>query len=174
MKFNYRSFPFLSPLLVASLTLLICGLTLEAQAEIRIATIDMSKVLQESPSAKQKLKAIDSKASEAKKSIEARKQALVKRQAALEGKEDSSKEALELRKTARELQRFIADTEEELKEEMIAVRQEITSKAFATVRNFAEENGIDLVLEKNDARTGPVLFANNAADITKDVIKVMK
>lgn len=174
MKFNYRPFPSLFSILGASLTLLICGLIIEAQAEIRIATIDMSKVLQESPTAKQKLKAIDNKASEAKRSIEARKQALVKRQAALEGKDESSGEALELRKTARELQRFIADTEEELKEEMIAVRQEITSKAFATVRNFAEKNGIDLVLEKNDSRTGPVLFANNAADITKDVIKVMK
>ena len=58
------------------LILLISGAT-TLKAEIRIGTVDMTRVLQESPSAKAKVDAIDKKATKAKDQINKQKQVLI-------------------------------------------------------------------------------------------------
>jgi Skp family chaperone for outer membrane proteins len=155
------------------LTLILLALAGLAQAEIRIATIDISRIIQESKSAKSKLQTIDRKAAEARKTIAARKEKLEAKEKNLTEDGDSA-QLRELRQEARELQRYVTDTEDELKEEILAIRREVTQKAFTTVQKFAKSKGIDLVLEKNDTRAGPVLFANSAADITDEVLKIMQ
>jgi outer membrane protein len=144
-------------------------------ADIRIGTVDMTKVLQESPSAKIKVDAIDKKAAQAKAKINKQKEELVALQKKL-GNDASgtSPEAEKFRKASRELQRYVRDTEEELKTELMEVRKTVTEQAFKKVKEVATSKNLDIVLEKSEVARGPVLFAEGVTDITSTVVSSMK
>jgi len=144
-------------------------------ADIRIGTVDMTKVLQESPSAKAKVDAIDKKASQAKQKINKQKEELVALQKKLgEDASGTSPDAEKFRKASRELQRYVRDTEEELKTELMEVRKAVTEQAFKKVTEVAKSKNLDIVLEKSEIARGPVLFAEGVTDITSTVLASMK
>jgi Skp family chaperone for outer membrane proteins len=146
-----------------------------AYAEIKIGTVDMTKVLQESPKAKAKIMEIDQKAKMAKQNINKKKDEITKLQQTL-GNELSttSPEGEKFRKASKELQRYIRDTEEELKTELVEIRKNITDQAISNVNQIAKSKNLDLVLEKSEAIRGPVLFSAGVIDITDSVLSAMK
>lgn len=147
-----------------------------AHAETRIATVDMAKLINESPDAASKKKELDTASEEAKKKVEARAKELKALQAKLESAKVSpdSKEAESFRNQARDFDRMRADAKAELEKKYMKINQELTGKVFARIEEYAKANKYDLVIDKNSKVRGPVLFGNDSADITDEVLKTIK
>lgn len=144
-----------------------------AYAETKIATVDIARVLNESTEAKGHRKVLDAKMEEAKKKIEA-KRATLKAQddkVKANAKSASSKDLDKLEADTREFNRFVHDNEESLKKDFLKTNKELTEKTVALINTYAQKNGIDLVLEKHENSSGPVLFGNKGVDISDAIIK---
>lgn len=154
-------------------TLSMCAMTIQpCSADSRIATVDVARILNESPDAASKKKELDTISQEAKKKAEAKLKDLKALEAKLKDAKVSadSKEAENFRAQAREYERFVKDTEEDIKKRFVKVNKEMTDKALAKIESYAKSNKIDLVLDKSEKYRGPVLFGVEAADITESVI----
>jgi outer membrane protein len=145
-------------------------------AETRIATVDMAKLINESPDAAAKKKELDAASEEAKKKVEARANELKALQAKLEAAKVSpdSKEAESFRNQARDFDRMRTDAKADLEKKYMKINQELTGKVFARIEEYAKANKYDLVIDKNSKARGPVLFGNDSADITDEVLKTIK
>lgn len=164
--------------MIRSLTLAL-ALTLAtaatAQAEFKVATVDVNRILNETKEAKTKKKQLDELSLKAKSEIENRRKPLK----AMEDKIKSgsvaadSKEAEKFRVDAREFARFVKDKDEDLRKQFMKTNKELTDKALELVRGYAKKNNVDLVLDKGDKGRGPVLFGSEGADITDDIIKTL-
>jgi Skp family chaperone for outer membrane proteins len=157
---------------------IVCGLLVQApiaKGDINIATIDLAKILQESPEAKSKVVSIDKKATVAKATISKKQQELKTLQAKLgNDSKRTSADAENFRKSSRELQRYVRDTEEQLKSELLEVRKKVSEEALQKVQAIAKRNKIDLILEKSELHRGPVLFSQKTTDITDIVVAEMR
>jgi outer membrane protein len=170
-----------NPLKITSFSLLaLIALTLApgvSQAgDVRVATVDVNKVLNESTEAQAKRKVIDEQAAVARKKLDARKaelQALETKLTAAKVDQDS-KEAEAFRKQAREFERMVKDSQEELRKAFLKSNKELTDKSLALIRSFAEKNGYDVVFDKNESGRGAVLFSKSIPDITDKVIAELK
>lgn len=157
--------------------LFVCALLLPsfANADFRVATVDVNKVLNESKDAKGKKKDLDEVTLKAKTKIESQRKVLKDKEEKL--KKDKvatdSKEADAFRQEAREFARMVKDTDEDLKKRYLKINKELTDAALGAVRKYAESKKIDLVLDKSNDSRGPVLFGDAGADITEDVIRSM-
>lgn len=162
------------PLFIGILSTLL--ISASAQAETRIATVDMAKLINESPDAASKKKELDAASEEAKKKVEARAKELKALQSKLESAKVSpdSKEAESFRNQARDFDRMRADAKAELEKKYMKINQELTGKVFARIEEYAKANKYDLVIDKNSKVRGPVLFGNDSADITDEVLKTIK
>jgi Skp family chaperone for outer membrane proteins len=172
--FNHLSIDRIRALFLTGIFSVVAG-TAPVLADIRVGTVDMTKVLQESPSAKAKVDAIDKKATQAKAKINKQKEDLAALQKKLgDDASGTSPDAEKFRKASRELQRYVRDTEEELKTELMEVRKTVTEQAFKKVTEVAKSKNLDIVLEKSEVARGPVLFAEGVTDITSTVLASMK
>ena len=146
-----------------------------AWAEFRIATVDINRVLNEAPEARQKKKQLDETSLEAKKKADAKRNELKNLETKLKEKKVSveSKEAESFRQQEKDYVRFVKDTEEDLKKQFLKLNKTVTEKALAQIEAYAKERQIDLVLDKSEKAKGPVLFGANAADITDAIIEKM-
>jgi Skp family chaperone for outer membrane proteins len=144
-----------------------------AAAEIRIATVDVGRILNESPDAARKKKELDALQQEAKKKADDKRKALQALESKLKEKKiaEDSKEADAFRNEAKEYTRFIRDSEEELKKRFMKVNREITDKTMGKIAAYAKANDIDIVLDKSEKYRTPVLFGNPAVDVTDQIIK---
>lgn len=146
-----------------------------ANADFKMATVDVTRVLNESKEAKEKKKDLDERTLEAKKSLDQRGNALK----ALEKKvKDSSasgnaKESEQLRTEVRDFQRAVKDAEEDLKKDFLKFNKDLTEKALKLMVEYAKRNNLDLVLDKSERNKGPVLFGSAALDITEEIIAEM-
>lgn len=146
-----------------------------AQAEFKVATVDVNRILNESKEAKTKKKQLDDVSLKAKSEIESRRKTLK----ATEDKIKSgaiapdSKEAEKFRTEAREFARFVKDKDEDIKKEFMKTNRDLTLKALDLVKKYAQSHQIDLVLDKGERGRGPVLFGDSSADITDDIIKTL-
>ena len=156
--------------IIAIVSLFILAQT--AQAEFKIATVDINKIINETSDAKTKRKELDTLAAQAKKTVETKRDALKAVEAKIKGgqiKEDS-KEAENFKNDARELARMVRDTEDDLRKKFMKTNQTLTEAALKVVNNYATQNKFDLVLDKSDGIRGPVIFGAPTFDITDDVI----
>jgi len=146
-----------------------------AQAEVRIATVDVARILNESTEAKAKRAELDTANLEAKKKLEAKQSALKDLEGRLkQGKlSEDSKEFQQYKNQARDFENFYKDTTENLQRQFYKVNKTLTEKAVGLIRIYAEKHKIDLVLDKGAKERGPVLFGTNAADITNDILREM-
>lgn len=144
-----------------------------AQAEFKVATVDVNRVLNESKDAKVKKKELDEITLKAKAKIEDRRKVLKATEDKLKAASVSpdSKEAEKFRTDAREFARFVKDTDEDIKKEFLKTNKVLTDKALDLIKKYAQQHKIDLVLDKGEKGRGPVLFGDTSADITEDVIK---
>ena len=160
--------------LFAAIALLITSTTVIA--ETKITTVDVNRIINESPEAKAKRKDLDTKAGEARKKVEAKRAVLVETDKKLKEMKvsDTSAEAENLRNDARDFERFVRDTDDDLKKEFLKFNKEITDKVLKIIDAYAKENHIDLVLDKSDKTRGAVLFGEASADITNDILAKLK
>ncbi len=147
--------------------------TAVAQAEFRIATLDMNKVLNASAEAKSAKASLEASSAKAKKVIDEKKEALKPlEEKARSGKLDpNSKEADQLKKQTRDLITLIRDKEDELKKEFGKSNKSLTEKTTKIVESYAKENNIDLVLDKSSGVRSAVLFGDVSFDISDEIIK---
>jgi outer membrane protein len=164
-------------LLSCSVTLCaVIGSSPLAHADVRIATVDISRVINEAPDAVAKRKELDVASEDAKKKLEAKGKELQALQTKLESQKTSpdSKEAESFRNQARDFERLRADMKADLEKKYMKFNKELTDKVLGKIETYAKSNNYDLVLDKSEKYRGPVLFGNTSADITDDIIKLIK
>lgn len=167
MSLNFRLLPHF----------LACGLFLApllAHAEFKVATVDVNRVLNESPDAKEKKKELDAASLKAKAKVDEERKTLKATEDKLKqsGAASDSKEVEKFRQDAKDFARMVKDTDEDLRKQFMKINKELTERALGAIRKYAEQNKIDLVLDKGETSRGPVLFGQASADITSDVIKL--
>jgi Skp family chaperone for outer membrane proteins len=144
-----------------------------AVAETRIATVDVARLLNESPEASAKKKELEAKTQKAKAQADVKLKALKALETKLKDAKVAvdSKEAESFRNQARDYERFMKDTEEDIKKQYVKINKIITDKALDRVTRYAKANKIDLVLDKSEKYRGPVLFGTDDTDITSSIIE---
>lgn len=146
-----------------------------ALAEFKLAVVDLNRVLNESTESKDSRKSLDDLSQKARKKIDAKKVSV----AALEKKvkegrfAEDSKEVQSFNTEARDFNRLIKDSEEEVKREFLKINKELTEKAVRTVKSYAKNKGLDLVVDRSEKNRGPILFGSEGIDITDDIISLM-
>ena len=160
----------LFPALLSSLVVLCIG---SAEAQVRIATVDVARILNESPEAGSKKKELDTISQDAKKKADAKLKDLKALESKLKDAKvaTDSKEAEGFRNQAKEYDRFVKDTEEDIKKRYVKINKEVAERAMARITAYAQSNKIDLVLDTSDKYRGPVLFGSESADITESILK---
>lgn len=158
---------------ILTISLFVCG---NALAEFRVAIADVNKIINECPESKEMKKTLDEKTEKARKQIEAKKQALESvKQKIDEGKiKQDSKEADKFRADARDFSRLLNDAKEDLHRDFLKSNQVLTEKVLGLIKDYAQKNRIDLVLDRSEVSRGPVLFGSPSFDITDDIIKGIK
>jgi outer membrane protein len=172
-SFQYVAYLTQSKVLLTVLCCLTTGLiTLpnEAKSQVRIATVDMSRILNESSEAKTRRKELDSLSSTARKKIDSKKNELKALEGSLQ-KERNEEIERQYREEARELSRLVKDEEDELRAKFVSANRELTQKALSLVRNYATKEGVDLVLDKSSVDRGTVLFSLEKVDITEAILQ---
>ena len=160
--------------LLAAVAMVLCGVV-AAQAEFRVATVDVNKVLNESKEAQGVRKKLDEMQAAAAKKLETKRASLKQLEEKLraKGTTDDSKDAESFREQAREFDRMVKDSREDLQKEFMKSNKVLTEKTMTAVQKYALSNKIDLVLDRSQAVRGPVLYAGPVFDITDDIVKVM-
>jgi outer membrane protein len=152
------------------------ALSSHASAETRIATVDMTRLVNESPEADAKKKDLDKTSEELKKKVEAEAKKLQVLKEKLEAAKVSpdSKEAESFRVQARDFDRMRADAKADLEKKYVKINQELTSKVYARIESYGKEHKYDLIVDKNEKIRGPVVFSAQSKDITEEVLKTLK
>ena len=145
-------------------------------AEIRIATVDVARIINEVPDAVSKKEELDEASEKAKSKLEAKGKELQALKEKLEKAKVSpdSKEAENFRNQARDFERMRNDAKAELERKFMKMNKDISEKVMSKIESYAKSNNYDLVLDKSEKFRGPVLFGDKSADITDDIIKMMK
>jgi outer membrane protein len=148
-----------------------------AVADLRVATVDIGKILNESSMAKSERVQLDRITADARRNVTLKQTDLEKlkkevtSQTQSQGTQGSDSQILvEYRQKVRDLERLVKDKEDQIQSEFIKSNNKITEKTLSAIKAYASQKGIDLVLDKSAMKRGPVLFATETADITKDII----
>ena len=144
----------------------------ECRADVRIATVDVARIINEAPDAKSKKKELDAASEDAKKKLEARGKDLQALKSKLESQKVAaeSKEAEAFREKARDFERMRADMKADLEKKYMKVNKELSEKVMSKIESYAKANNYDLVIDKSEKYRGPVLFGKSSADITDDIL----
>lgn len=155
------------------------SITTNASADIKIATVDIAKVLNNTSEAKLergKLEKMDkgiraeiAKKGEDLKTIKNKLEAQAKAKGNIEALKNSS-EFKDYAEKAKNYEKLVRDSQKRIRENLVAVNNRLTSKAMDVIKQFASANNIDLVLERSASQKSAVLFADQAADITDKII----
>lgn len=161
----------LSPFILA-----LCVASAPAVAEVRIATVDVGRIINESPDAQKRKKELDVASEDAKKKLEAKGKNLQALKTKLESEKVSadSKEAESFRNQARDFERMRSDMKAELEKKYMKINKELTDRVIGQIETYAKANKFDLVLDKSEKYRGPILFGSSSADITEEILKDLK
>jgi outer membrane protein len=160
----------------AALFLALCVGATPAIAEVRIATVDVGRIINEAPDAQKRKKELDAASEDAKKKLEAKGKDLQALKTKLEEQKVSadSKEAESFRNQARDFERLRSDMKAELEKKYMKINKELTDKVMGQIETYAKANKFDLVIDKSEKYRGPVLFGSPSADITEEILKGLK
>lgn len=147
-----------------------------AHGEVKIGTVDVSKIVNDSPEAVAKKKELDAFSEDTKKKIDAKGKELQELRAKLESSKVAadSKEAENFRNQVRDFERMRGDAKADLEKRYLKVNKELTDKVYAQIEKYAKANNYDLIIDKSDRYRGPVLFGASSADVTEDLLKSAK
>ena len=160
----------------AAFFLALCVGATPALSEVRIATVDVGRIINEAPDAQKRKKELDAASEEAKKKLESKGKDLQALKTKLEEQKVSadSKEAETFRNQARDFERLRSDMKAELEKKYMKINKELTDKVMGQIEIYAKSNKFDLVIDKSEKYRGPVLFGSPSADITDEILKGLK
>jgi outer membrane protein len=160
----------------AALLLALCVGATPAISEVRIATVDVGRIINEAPDAQKRKKELDAASEDAKKKLEAKGKDLQALKTKLEEQKVSadSKEAESFRNQARDFERLRSDMKAELEKKYMKINKELTDKVMGQIETYAKANKFDLVIDKSEKYRGPVLFGSPSADITEEILSGLK
>ena len=147
-----------------------------AHAEVRIATVDVSRIVNDSPEAVAKKKELDNYSADLKKKIEAKGKDLQELKEKLEESKvkADSKEAESFRNQVRDFERMRGDAKADLEKRYVKINKELTDKVYGQIEKFAKANNYDLIIDKSDKFRGPILFGAASTDVTDQLLKSSK
>ena len=147
-----------------------------ANAEVKIATVDVSRIVNDNPEALAKKKDLDTFSEETKKKLEAKGKDLQAQKKKLEDAKVSadSKEAENFRNQVRDFERMRGDAKADLEKRYLKVNKELTEKVYSQIEKYAKANNYDLIIDKSDKYRGPILYGDRAVDVTDEVLKTVK
>jgi Skp family chaperone for outer membrane proteins len=147
-----------------------------SNAEVKIATVDVSRIVNDNPEALAKKKDLDTFSEETKKKLEAKGKELQAQKKKLEDAKVSaeSKEAENFRNQVRDFERMRGDAKADLEKRYMKVNKELTEKVYSQIEKYAKANNYDLIIDKSDKYRGPILYGDNAVDVTDEVLKTVK
>lgn len=170
-----RNRPFMKIRALATIITALAYSTL-AHAEVRIATVDVSRIVNDSPEAVAKKKELDNYSADLKKKIETKGKELQETKEKLEeskAKADS-KEAESFRNQVRDFERMRGDAKADLEKRYVKINKELTDKVYGQIEKFAKANNYDLIIDKSDKFRGPILFGAASTDVTDQLLKSSK
>lgn len=158
-----------------ALATILTPLTPSRAEGLKIATVDVARIINEAPEARSKKKELDAASEEAKKKLEAKSRDLQALKTKLEGQKvnTESKEADSFRDKARDFERLRADMKADLEKRYMKVNKELSEKVMAKIESYAKQNSYDLVIDKSERFRGPVLYGKASADITDEILGEM-
>jgi Skp family chaperone for outer membrane proteins len=161
---------YLKFVVIVSIYLLLYSNT--AKAELKIAIINFSKVINESKEAKSAKIKLDKTSLESRKIIEQLKEELSPLQEKVkEGQiKPGTPQGDEVRKKTQELVELMQTKEDELKSQYLELNKIIAEKVLKAVENYSKKNDIDLVLDQNLSTRNGVVLAESSMDITSEII----
>jgi Skp family chaperone for outer membrane proteins len=147
-----------------------------SNAEVKIATVDVSRIVNDNPEALAKKKDLDTFSEETKKKLEAKGKELQAQKKKLEDAKVSaeSKEAENFRNQVRDFERMRGDAKADLEKRYMKVNKELTEKVYSQIEKYAKANNYDLIIDKSDKYRGPILYGDSAVDVTDEVLKTVK
>jgi Skp family chaperone for outer membrane proteins len=147
-----------------------------SNAEVKIATVDVSRIVNDNPEALAKKKDLDTFSEETKKKLEAKGKELQAQKKKLEDAKVSaeSKEAENFRNKVRDFERMRGDAKADLEKRYMKVNKELTEKVYSQIEKYAKANNYDLIIDKSDKYRGPILYGDTAVDVTDEVLKTVK
>lgn len=147
-----------------------------SNAEVKIATVDVSRIVNDNPEALAKKKDLDTFSEETKKKLEAKGKELQAQKKKLEDAKVSaeSKEAENFRNQVRDFERMRGDAKADLEKRYMKVNKELTEKVYSQIEKYAKANNYDLIIDKSDKYRGPILYGDTAVDVTDEVLKTVK
>lgn len=152
---------------------LIFSLTSFAQAEVKIAVVDLFKVLNESEEGKRSIgelqKMVESRQKsleEKQKKIQSLREEYEKKKSVLNEEARKSKEE-EIERLGRELQRTAADYQVELQKKQNEMTQNMLKEIRQIINEFAQKEGYSLVIERAEQL---LIYVTPTIDITDKII----
>jgi outer membrane protein len=147
-----------------------------ASADVKIATVDVARIVNENPDAVSKKKELDSFSEETKKKLEAKGKELQALKKKLEDAKVSpdSKEAENFRNQVRDFERMRGDAKADLEKRYMKVNKELTEKVYSQIEKYAKVNNYDLIIDKSDKYRGPILYGDASTDVTDQVLKLVR
>ncbi len=141
----------------------------------RIAVIDLQKVVRSSQAGQEAMKKLQAKFETLQKKLEAKKKEIeafrqeMQKKAPLLSEEARAEKQREYQKMVREFRAMQEDAQFEMKEEEKKALKPIFQDLEKVIKEMAEKEGYDLILEKN---MPGVYWASPRVDITEHVIQL--
>ncbi|NIO17338.1 MAG: hypothetical protein GTN70_10180 [Deltaproteobacteria bacterium] len=155
--------------------MLFASVALSNADEIKIAIIDVNKVLNESKEGTEAKEKMKTRYDELQKRLSNKQEELktmrddLENQKIILGKEKIKEKEEEMEKEMVEFRKVVAESEKEMRDTESAYTQEILKKIKATVDVLAKEKGFNLVVD----RSGGVVYADEGLDITSTIIETL-
>lgn len=153
---------------------LLLATPLVSAGEIKVAYINVKRVLNESNRAKEKTQAFTKKANDYKKIIDKKQEELkafkesLEKKAAMLSEEARKEKEREYQQKVKELERMAQDFNGELKQMEKEMLDKLMGSLQKVVEKFGEEENYTLILEQT---ASSILYAPKAIDVTEQVIK---
>ena len=144
--------------------------------DFRVVTIDVNKLINNLPESKQKKAELDKIREASKKTIDSKREKLkdLEKKFKASKKGTDSAEADALRKAIRDYEQTAAQLQEDFNKKFMTVNKELTRKVLTVVEKYAKSHKISLVLDKGTTGTSPLLYGDEAVDITNIIAKELK
>jgi Skp family chaperone for outer membrane proteins len=137
-----------------------------------IATVDINKIMNQMDEAKDMKARLDGATATAKRDIDSKRAELAKIESSLRDRKvnPASEEGDKFRAKVKDFETLVRGSEEKLRKDFLKSNNELSAKVLKAVEEYAADNDIDLVLEKNSEGRGSVLYGQNSADITDSIL----
>jgi outer membrane protein len=142
---------------------------------LRVAVIDVNKILNESQAGKAAKKKMEARYEELKKTIDAKQEEArrikeeIEKQKVMVGKEKLKEKEDALQAKINELRQLTQEGEREMQARQGELTREVLKSIEAKVESVVKADKIDLVLEKS----GGVIHSNESMDITQRVLALV-